>query len=258
MSERAKSLLFAWASFDDPVTTILVVYTGALFIQDAPSGAEGLAAYRDTLLLNAVLVAVAALAWWGLRRLPRGPEGPRGAAWVVALVVLAVLLAVAAWQFLMLGVAVAALFFRPALGRWIDRTTWLALVLATVLLGVLLSGGARPLPGLALGAAIYGSQVVVSLLISRGLSRQDRVALSLGQQNGITAIILALLLQPQVPEAVGTIAPAILVVNVLHAVANGAARLMTRRGRSARPRPETPASAPSASPRELRAFPRRP
>jgi hypothetical protein len=159
----------------------------------------------------------------------------------------------------MLGVALAALFFRPALGRWIDRATWLALALATGLLGVLLSGGVRPLPGVALGAAIYGSQVVVSLLVSRGFSREDRIALSLGQQNGITAIILALLLQPQLPDAVGIIAPAILTVNVLHALANGVARLMPprpgRSGRTVRPRHGTPASAPSASRRARRASP---
>ncbi|NUR64455.1 MAG: hypothetical protein HOQ47_01735, partial [Streptomyces sp.] len=53
-----------------------------------------------------------------------------------------------------------------------------------------------------------------------GFPARDRVSLSLSQQNGITAIILALLLEPALPQAVAVIAPAILVVNLLHLGSN--------------------------------------
>jgi hypothetical protein len=49
----------------------------------------------------------------------------------------------------------------------------------------------------------------------------DRVYLALGQQNGITAVILALALQPVLPYAVSVVAPAILAVNILNIASNG-------------------------------------
>ena len=58
------------------------------------------------------------------------------------------------------------------------------------------------------------------------MPRGDRAHLALGQQNGLTAIVLALALQPYLPSAVGIIAMAVLTVNVLHLVTNGAWDLM--------------------------------
>jgi hypothetical protein len=237
MSPRAKSLLAAWASFDDPVTTILVVYAGATWLDGATGIAAGTTAYGGTLLLNLALLAVAAGLWLALRphRLTRAAGVPvgrgRNAARVAGLLALA---AVAVWRFLMLGLALSALFFRPALGRWIGRAANLSLVLATLLLGLLLAGGVDLKVGAVLGCATFTAQMLVGALVTWGYPARDRAALCLSQQNGITAIILALLLQPLVPSAVAVTAPAILVVNVLHLTANsllqGAFRTRTRRG----------------------------
>ena len=62
------------------------------------------------------------------------------------------------------------------------------------------------------------------------MPRDDRVHLALGQQNGLTAIVLALALQPYLPSAVGIIAMAVLTVNALHLVTNGAWDLMGQDG----------------------------
>jgi hypothetical protein len=247
MSLRAKSLLAAWASFDDPVTTVLVVYVSALVLDDASSFGAGVGAYGGTLLLNAALVAVAWLGWAALSRSWRGrgtqvarPRAGRGW-WVGQIVALTVLLVVASWQFLMLGLAAAALFFRPVLGRAVGWAVNVALTVATLLLGVLLTRGVDVWAGLVLGAATFAAQIVVGAAVSFGFTRRDRIALCLSQQNGITAIILALLLQPMLPDAVAIVAPAILTVNVLHAVSNGLPALGRRRGRSAAV-PDAPAS----------------
>jgi hypothetical protein len=64
-------------------------------------------------------------------------------------------------------------------------------------------------------------QTRAGALIGRDLPRGDRVRLALGQQNGLTAIALALALQPYLPSAVGIIAIAILVVNIMHILSNG-------------------------------------
>ncbi|MYW05134.1 hypothetical protein [Streptomyces sp. SID3343] len=238
MSLRAKSLLAAWASFDDPVTTVLVVYVSALVLDDASSFGAGATAYGGTLLLNLALLAVAAVVWAALGRPWRGrdaagqrPPVGRGL-WAGQVVALVVLLAVASWQFLMLGLAVAALFFRPALGKVVDRAVQVALTVATLLLGVLLTRGVDVGAGLVLGAATFAAQIVVGAVVSVGFPRRDRIALCLSQQNGITAIILALLLQPMLPRAVAIVAPAILTVNVLHAVANAVPAFGRRLGRA--------------------------
>ncbi|MFJ2924851.1 hypothetical protein ACIPIU_07430 [Streptomyces massasporeus] len=61
----------------------------------------------------------------------------------------------------------------------------------------------------------------MTLLISRLLVRPrltwpDLAHLGFGQQNGITAILLALALEPRFPGTVGVVGPAIVTVNLLH------------------------------------------
>lgn len=221
MSSRAKSLLAAWASFDDPVTAVLVVILGSMVLTDAGTVASGTAAYGETLLWNLVLLAGAAVVWLVLRQPKQQRDGPVGP-WRAALqiVALTALLAVATWQFLMLGLAVSALFFRPRLGPWLGRATNAALGVATFLLGMLLAKGADFAVGVVLGIATFLAQVAVGAVVTTGFPRRDRISLCLSQQNGITAIILALLLEPDLPKAVAIIAPAILVVNTLHLTSN--------------------------------------
>lgn len=216
MSPRAKSLLAAWASFDDPVTTVLVVVISSMALPGADSAMAGAAGYARTLSWNLLLLVAAAGVWAVIRK--RGPVGTpvstgRGLIQIVALLGLA---AVATWQFLMLGLALSALFFRPPLGPWIGRLTTAALFAATFLLGVLLAGGADFRTGAVLGCATFAAQILVGSALTWGFPRRDRISLCLSQQNGITAIILALFLEPQLPKAVAVIAPAILVVNLLH------------------------------------------
>jgi NhaP-type Na+/H+ and K+/H+ antiporter len=220
MSPRAKSILAAWASFDDPMTVILSVYTVSL----VTSGSAGLHGYPLDLALNLAFAAVAYLLW----RLVGGYR-------VLALVGLAVLFAVAVSQFLMLGLAIAGLFYRPRLDRVIGPVTSGALAVAVVLLGMLLLGGIDVGRGAALGAAAFGSQIVVGWLLTRHLPRLDRMHLAFAQQNGITAIILALRLEADHAGSVAVIAPAILVANMLFIVVNA---VVDRREERRTPVPE--------------------
>lgn len=238
MSPRVKTILASWSSFDDPITVLLVVYASAIVIGGghAPGGAAAagpggglqteLLPYTVELLANLVLTGLAALAWYGLRRRPwlRYPA-------------LALLAVVAVWQFLMLAVALAGLFVRPAaVGRAVVTLTRWALFIAAALLGLLLVNGIALVDGVLLGLAAFGAQVVVGGLLSRGLGRTDRLHLALAQQNGITAIILALRLETQFVGAVAVIAPAIFVTNTIYYLANGLADRWPRR-RARRPDP---------------------
>jgi len=216
MSPRAKAILAAWASFDDPVTVILVVYASAIasgsFGLDAtgPASGGGLVHYGRDLLLNAAFAALTYLAWRTLRRWP-----------AILAVILIGLGVVGVWQFLMLGIAISGLYVRPAwLATVVPRLTTWALFAAGALLGLLLVNGVNLPGGVLLGAAAFGAQVVVGTLLTRGLNRTDRIHLALAQQNGITAIILALRLETQYSGAVAIIAPAIVVTNAIHAAAN--------------------------------------
>ncbi|SNR24314.1 hypothetical protein [Actinomadura mexicana] len=251
MSSRAKALLFAWASFDDPVTVLLSLYFSILAFrlsgregapQAGPSG-DGLGAYLSDLGLNLTLVAAAYLVFVALRHLRTpGPEvvparvgrplAERGAgtggrfAELLSLAVLVGVFLVAAQWMLMLAVALTGLFFRVrTYAKVIDRAVATAFLVASFALGLLLVDGVDLLPALVLGVAAFGAQALISLLVvpvlKHGLSRRDRVHLALGQQNGITAIILALALEPDFRGTVGIVAPAILVVNVLHYASNG-------------------------------------
>ncbi|WP_158708476.1 hypothetical protein [Streptomyces sp. NRRL S-244] len=240
MSPRARSLLTAWASFDDPMTVLLTLYVAAYAYTAA--GHEGVPAvagggaggYVSGLGLNAALLAGVLLLWWGGRRALRAFAGSRAAAAALAgtppgrraeavltgaLVV--AMLALAASGMLMPAVALAGLAVRTgAFDKVVERAVAGAYLAAFLALGLFLAQGVALLPGLVLGVAAFGAQAVVALgvmpLFVRGLERRDRIALGLGQQNGITAVLIALALERDFPGTVSIVGPAVLVVNLLH------------------------------------------
>ncbi|MBV1848706.1 hypothetical protein [Catellatospora tritici] len=226
LSPRARTVLAAWSSFDDPITVVLTIYAAALagdvFALSWGTGtghaAAGLWSYALDLVWNLTFAAVLWLLWRHVLR-----TRPRWAA-----VVLALAFAVAVWQFLMLGLALAGLFLRPpALLRLLPKLTTAALYAATVLLGLLLVHGVAPIRGLTLGLAAFAAQIAVGAPLTRHLPPLDRQHLMLAQQNGITAIILAVRLEASFAGVVAVVAPAILVTNLVHFAAN---RALDRRG----------------------------
>jgi hypothetical protein len=76
-------------------------------------------------------------------------------------------------------------------------------------------------------------------LFVRGLSRRDRILLGIGQQNGLTAVLLALTLERDFPRTVGIVAPAVVTVNLLHYGAQIAFGCWSRHraGKNRRPAP---------------------
>src|SRR5262249_44673542 len=121
---------------------------------------------------------------------------------------------------LMLGVAVSGLFLRPPVIGKLDRVTPYAYYTAAVMLGLALVHGVRLGPGAVLGVSAFVSQIIVGRVITHRLAPRDRRYLMLAQQNGITAIVLALILEVDFPGTVGVVALAVLVVNVLNGVTN--------------------------------------
>jgi hypothetical protein len=177
------------------------------------------------LLWNLVLVAGATFAWALLKfaasrqadRSINDAHTPAAAFRVTGAAILIILAFFAIDNFLMLGLAVIGLFFRPGIGLILRRITPAAFLAAIFLVGIVLVDGVRLVPGLILGVAAFGAQVVVGTLVARNLPG-DRLRLALSQQNGITAVILALLLETVLPGTVAVVAPAILVVNTIYLI----------------------------------------
>lgn len=228
MSESARTLLTAWAAFDDPITVLLTVYVTAFALSandpaqvtvfGAGPGGFALGLLVNLLLAGGILVGRHVL---HRRREGRFPNRvPMGYA-AVAAVVLAGLAAVAVTLSLMLAFALVGLFLRPPEHWNIDRLMTGAVLVAAFAVGLLLPGGISILPGVVLGVAAYASQVLIALALTVSkVWHNDRAVLALAQQNGITAIVLALTLEPLLPGTVAVVAPAILVVNTLHAGCN--------------------------------------
>ncbi|MFJ8112658.1 hypothetical protein [Streptomyces sp. NPDC096132] len=267
MSPRARSLLKAWASFDDPMTVLLTLYlAGYAYAAAGHEGTprilrDGTGGYLTGLVANAALLAAVLLLWWAGRavaaRLPESRSGSRAGA-VAAVVLVVVTLVLAADRSLMLAVALAGLFVRsPLLGRLVGRAVGGAYLAAFLALGMLLAHGVAWWPGFVLGSAAFVAQAVVALVVMplfvRGLERRDRIALGLGQQNGITAVLIALSLERDFPGTAATVGPAVITVTVLH----GTGQLVLARLRAPgggpgprRPRGELEAAGPRPSPLE--------
>ncbi|MFD5740872.1 hypothetical protein ACFXJM_02955 [Streptomyces massasporeus] len=261
VSPRAKTILSVWAAFDDPMTVLLTLYFSALAVRYGAGPAGDGSVVTDTatvfvdLLLNLGLFALVAALWWAAAAWlgSRGPArraGARPAADVVALALVVALILFAAQDMMVLAVALTGLFVR--LGRFgagLETAVALAFLIASAVLGVVLASGEVFLrEGLVLGASAFTAQLLVTLLISRLLVRPrltwpDLAHLGFGQQNGITAILLALALEPRFPGTVGVVGPAIVTVNLLHHTFQWARVDRWRRDPSTAPEPQHAATA---------------
>ncbi|WEH39886.1 cation:proton antiporter [Streptomyces sp. AM 2-1-1] len=231
MSERARSLLMAWAAFDDPMTVLLTLYAaGYAYAAAGHRGAPAIAGggaggWLTGLAMNAALLAGVVLLWWAWRRAaPALVSVPpfRRAGEVAAGLLVVLMLVLAAVGTLMLAVAVAGLVVRRRVfAKTLGRAVATAFLAASLVLGLFLAQGVALWPGLLLGATAFGAQALVALcvmpLFVRGLERRDRIVLGLGQQNGITAVLIALALEHDFPGTVAIVGPAVVTVNLLHA-----------------------------------------
>lgn len=230
MSKRAQSILRAWSSFDDPMTVIMSLYapiaiaaiTGVQWQPIRGTMQEaGVAGYLIETGINLLFAAGIYILWQLMRRHSKATNYV-----VIALVALGMYgllvgaLSIAVYYFWMLGIAVLGLFMRPPIEKAINHGLHWALSLAAVLLGILLINGVSIWKGVALGVSAYGAQIIVGFLLTHRLPGRDRWHIAFAQQNGITAIILSLLFESYYPGTVAIVAPAIIVVNTLHAVVN--------------------------------------
>lgn len=210
LSERAQTILGAWSSFDDPMTVLLSIYALYLFL---PHNAT---ANLLELSLPFVLGLGQNLLFAGLvfvlsRKVKNHPLAQ-------LLLLLACFGVAIAFQW-MLGIALIGLFLRPEI-RKLPKIISGAFYISLLLLGFLLINGISWFSGLILGLGAILAQIIVGFLLSHGLPRAERFYLAFAQQNGITAMILALLFEKHLPGTVAIVAPAILFINLGYYLTN--------------------------------------
>lgn len=240
LKPHTQTVLNAWAATDDPMTSVLtpvaLLAAGLMSRGQFDAQSSWLGLLTDLLPFAIVLVVVGIAAWkqrFGLvvsqsLQKVHDRETTKNAMATLTVIV---------------G-APTRLFSLPAFAGWVYRPAWTTneklvgriltttLGAATFLLGILLAGNHNFGGGLLLGAVTFCSQAAATWCVlglaekfgdqAAAFSRRDKLQLALGQQNGITAILLALILESSVPNAVATVGLAIVTINVLHFVCNWA------------------------------------
>ena len=231
MQPAIRTVLSMWASFDDPMTALLTPLLLGAVASITGQQMGGDISWQGMLLTLSPFILLLVVVWFNAifrHRGGREREGARTVGTAVAIVV--------AIPFKLFSLAaVAGWVFRPkwiGQGRRASIALSVALYGATFLLGLLLAGGVNIFGGVILGVATYLSQCLAAWLVvwlstrrrkgvsARHFSTRDTWHLALSQQNGITAIVLALNLEVVLPGSVAVVSIAILCVNVLHFGAN--------------------------------------
>lgn len=210
LSSRAKTILGAWSSFDDPMTVLLSIYALYFFIPRSETGTliGSVIPFFLGLAQNLLFVLVV----YFLYKLLKQNH--------IALMVLLFLSFVVAVAFhWVLGIAIIGLFLRPKISQ-LSYIVSAAFYIAVLLLGFLLVDGVYWVNGLVLGIGAILAQFMVGLFLARDLPRDERLYLAFAQQNGITAMILALFFERDLPTTVGVVAPAIIFINLGYYIFN--------------------------------------
>jgi NhaP-type Na+/H+ or K+/H+ antiporter len=204
LSSRAKTILGAWSSFDDPMTVLLSIYALYFFLPHTATGSllESVAPFFIGLAQNLLFVLVVYLIYKYLKQ--------NSTAMMFLLVACFISAVVFQW---MLGIAIIGFFLRPEIKR-LPTIISAAFYIAVLLLGFLLVNGVFWLQGLALAIGAILAQIVIGLWLTRDLPRNERLYLAFAQQNGITAMILALFFEKDLTGTVGLVAPAIIFINL--------------------------------------------
>lgn len=241
LGARTQVVLRMWASFDDPMTAIATPFLVMGVAAFASTTVQMPATFNAWLILASCVTVGILMATRALLMKAKYAQMLQ----FMAIIVIGVL--TVASGFFPLA-AFAGWFIRPAAidaeagteaqqakaEQRVTISTDLALAGATFLLGMLLANGVDWLGGSVLGIATFASQAIATIAVlaiasrirmpngrkSMPFTKHATWHLALSQQNGITAIILALNIEPYVPGSAAVVSFAIVVVNLINYTAN--------------------------------------
>lgn len=206
-SKAGKTILRAWSSFDDPMTVLLCFYIFLPLVME--SSGQSVTQYLSQITLNILFAGIFYIA-----------AKPFRTNHSVSLILLIIAFVVAVPMELMLGLAVTGLYLRPYIPQ-MDRIIYGSFLLATFVLGSLLTiSSFGIILGLVIGTTAFLSQIVAAQFLARRINQVDRMFLSLAQYNGITSIILALIVELEIPGTVTVIGVALITINILYFTSN--------------------------------------
>jgi hypothetical protein len=209
-SSAGRTVLRAWSSFDDPMTVLLALY---VFLPFALGTAFDLGTYTTQFGYNLLFAVVFFTA---SRFIP---------SWML---LLPAFLVAIPFQ-LMLGIALCGFFIRPPLDRVLPPLITIAYLCAAAILGMLVVFDLELLTlGVLLGVAAFVSQIIATRLVAGELPRSDRMFLSVAQYNGITSVILALVVGAMFSEVITIVAMAVIAINTIYLLTNQYVEKKTR------------------------------
>lgn len=215
-SDRAKSILRAWSSFDDPLVAVIALYAVLPWVLSTISpqggGDSGIGSYVYGVTSNLALAGL----FYVAHTLLRSTNSYKYTQYVLlcSLFILAIPLK------LTLGVAIVGMFLRPPFRNRLSSAVISAYLLSGVIIGSYLVSGADVTSGLMLSALSIVAEITVMIIIGHGLSKTDRIFLSFAVQKGISAVILAIVFELYFEGTVAVVAPAIVILNVFYFLFN--------------------------------------
>lgn len=204
ISARARSFLLSWASFDDPVTTILAV--GLLGVAGTAIG-SALPTLWAWIVQAALLLVLGTLS----KKLP---------AFASAMLAITVI-GLAAYAGTFLATAVLGLVYRPV--QVADRAEQIVAPLylaAITLTGLAVTQVELWIQGVGVAAVAFATHFLISKQLTSGFSSYERLKIGLGHQSGLTALVLVLTFETRGIDVLQIAAPGILASIVIHLVSN--------------------------------------
>ncbi len=208
-SPTGRTILRVWSSFDDPVTVLLSLFLiGPL---NLGTFHDSQYAYIQQLLFNLLYAgSIFLITKYFLKK-----DGVKQQLLLLICIILAIIF------HLTLGVAIIALFLRPTLDKVFFHGVTIAFYIAIFLLGLTMTVSSTILfYGVSLGLLGYISQIIAAFCVGRGLTREDKLHLSLAQYNGITSVSLGLYFQSYFSDLPGIVAFAVITINTLYYIMN--------------------------------------
>lgn len=208
-SIKAGTIIRGWSAFDDPITIVFAIYIASYFSEDSLNSG----------FLNIVINLGIGCSIFMLVYLFR--ETINKYKYVQIITLILVFINAIFFHGLLLS-ALVALVIRPIIIiNWVCKIIPYILYLAVALIGMELIDGINWSLAFLLSIAVIFSQIIVGRLLTKGLSLNDRLKICFAQQNGLTAIILALVLSVQFPDLIAIIAPSVFIINLMHILLNG-------------------------------------
>ncbi len=206
LSKRADTIIRAWSSFDDPITAILAIFIAATYLDHS----GGYSSNIITILALLLTCCIIGILYYKKKFSSRAQ---------LTLFAVFLILATVYQQFFV--IALSALFIRTEIIRNIIKKIVPFLYnFSIILMGMKLVEGINISYAMVLAGAAICSQIIVGYMMTSTLPVTDRWFISFSQQNGLTAIVLSLLLLKFDPQLTSIVAPAILIINIMHMIFN--------------------------------------